>query len=71
MNVPVSVYNYGAAALSNAELLAILIRVGNPGEDAVTLGTRLLTEFGGLAGLARASFHELAEVKGLALAKTA
>jgi DNA repair protein RadC len=63
--------NYGAAALSNAELLAILIRVGNPGENAVALGTRLLTEFGGLAGLARASFHELAEVKGLALAKTA
>lgn len=62
---------HGAAALSNAELLAILIRVGLPGENALALGTRLLIEFGGLAGLAKASFHELAEVKGLALAKTA
>ena len=41
--------NYGATALSNAELLAILIRVGNPGENAVALGTRLLIEFGGLS----------------------
>jgi DNA repair protein RadC len=63
--------NYGATALSNAELLAILLRVGSPGENAVALGTRLLTEFGGLAGLTKASFHELASVKGLALAKTA
>jgi DNA repair protein RadC len=63
--------NYGAAALSNAELLAIMIRVGTPGENAVALGTRLLADFGGLAGLARADFDELTEVKGLALAKTA
>jgi DNA repair protein RadC len=64
-------HNYGATALSNAELLAILLRVGSPGENAVALGTRLLTEFGGLAGLAKASFHELASIKGLGLAKTA
>jgi DNA repair protein RadC len=63
--------NYGATALSNAELLAILLRVGSPGENAVALGTRLLTEFGGLVGLAKASFHELVSVKGLGLAKTA
>ncbi|MBN1992920.1 MAG: DNA repair protein RadC [Anaerolineae bacterium] len=63
--------NYGASALSNAELLAILLRVGAPGENAVNLGTRLLIEFGGLAGLAKVGFHELTEVKGLGLAKTA
>lgn len=63
--------NYGAAALSNAELLAILLRIGTPGQNAVALGTRLLTEFGGLSGLAKASFQELASIKGLGIAKTA
>ncbi len=63
--------NFGAAAMSNAELLAILLRVGNPGENAVAFGTRILTEFGGLRGLAKASFHQLTDVKGLGLAKTA
>jgi DNA repair protein RadC len=63
--------NYGAAALSNAELLAILLRVGSPGENAVALGTRLLTEFGGLAGLARAGFRELTAIRGVNIAKAA
>lgn len=62
---------YGPTALSNAELLAILLRVGTPGENVVALSTRLLTQFGGLAGLARASFGELATIKGLGTAKTA
>jgi DNA repair protein RadC len=58
-------------ALSNAELLAILIGVGTPGENVVALSTRLLSQFGGLAGLAKASFGDLAAVKGLGTAKTA
>lgn len=62
---------YGATALSNAELLAILLRIGTPGENALALSTRLLTEFGGLAGLAKASFGELAHIKGIGTAKTA
>lgn len=62
---------YGPTALSNAELLAILLRVGTPGENVVALSTRLLTQFGGLGGLARASFGELATIKGLGTAKTA
>jgi DNA repair protein RadC len=62
---------YGPMALSNAELLAILLRVGNPGENAVVLSTRLLTQYGGLAGLAKASFGDLATVKGLGTAKIA
>ncbi len=62
---------YGPAALSNAELLAILLRVGSPGENVIALSTRLLTQFGGLGGLAKASFGELATIKGLGTAKTA
>lgn len=62
---------YGPTALSNAELLAILLRVGSTGENVVALSTRLLAEFGGLAGLAKASFSDLASIKGVGTAKTA
>jgi DNA repair protein RadC len=62
---------YGAAALSNAELLAILLRVGTHGENVVALSTRLLTKFGGLDGLAKAGFGDLAGIKGIGAAKTA
>ncbi|GAB4460516.1 MAG: DNA repair protein RadC [Anaerolineae bacterium] len=63
--------NYGAAALSNAELIAILLRVGRPGENVVALSTRLLKDFNGLDGLARASVTDLTGVKGISTAKVA
>jgi DNA repair protein RadC len=63
--------HFGATALSNAELLAILLRIGTPGENVIVLSTRLLKEFGGLPGLAKASFGELARVKGVNTAKIA
>ncbi len=50
---------HGVGALSTAELLAITLRVGRPGESALAMATRLLASFGGLEGLARASFSEL------------
>ena len=59
----------GPRYLSNSELIAILIRVGVPGENAVNLASRLLSEFGGLSGLGRASYGELCEIKGLSDAK--
>jgi DNA repair protein RadC len=62
---------YGAAALSNAELLAILLRVGTKGENVIAMSTRLLIEFGGLSGLSRASFNDLTRVKGISTAKIA
>ncbi|MEM7033011.1 MAG: DNA repair protein RadC [Chloroflexota bacterium] len=62
--------NYGAAALSNAELLAILLRTGIKGENVITLGTRLLSDHGGLMGLSKATFSELSAIKGLGPAKT-
>ena len=43
----------GPQALSNAELLAILLRVGVRGENAVQVGQRLLQKFAGLGGCIR------------------
>jgi DNA repair protein RadC len=60
---------HGPMVLSNAELIAILLRSGTRGENVVNLSTRLLVEQGGLVGLSRASFDELARVKGVGNAK--
>lgn len=59
----------GPQALSNAELIAILLRVGVTGENAVQVGQRLLHKFGGLSGLHRAPFKELMDQHGLGEAK--
>jgi len=59
----------GPQALTNAELLAILLRVGVQGENAVEVGQRLLQEFGGLRGLHRAPFTDLMDQHGMGEAK--
>jgi DNA repair protein RadC len=61
----------GPQSLTNAELLAILLRVGVVGETAVQVGQRLLQTFGGISGIHRASFDELRRQKGIKLAKAA
>lgn len=61
----------GPQALSTAELLAILLRVGTRGENAVQLGGRLLRVFDGLNGLHKASFAEVCSVRGVGIAKAA
>ncbi len=61
----------GPQVLNNAELLAILLRVGIQGENAVQMGQRLLQHFNGLVGLHRAPFEELAGLRGLGNAKAA
>jgi DNA repair protein RadC len=61
--------HHGAAALSNAELLAILLRTGTAHENVLQLSTRLLVRYEGLTGLARASFEELCQERGLGRAK--
>ena len=55
----------GAAALSDAELVAILLRHGRAGEDVMTLSRNLLERFGGLRGLGAAVVPELQKIKGL------
>lgn len=61
----------GPQALTNAELIAILLRVGVPGENAVEVGQRLLQKFGGLSGLHRTPIKELIEQHGIGEAKAA
>jgi len=60
----------GAGALSDAELLAVFLRTGIRGKNAVELGRELLERAGGLAGLLRAG-RAPAAVKGLGAAKRA
>lgn len=62
--------SHGAEHLSNPELLAILLRTGIEGENAVTLASRLIARFDGLGGLARAGYSALCAQKGLSDAKT-
>lgn len=61
----------GEGALSTAELLAIILRTGVGGENVLHMANRLLARYGGLPGLARASFAELEAEKGLGRAKAA
>jgi len=61
----------GPQALSTAELLAIILRTGVNGENVLTMATRLLSTYGGLGGMARAEFAQLAKEHGLGRAKTA
>ena len=61
----------GAQALSEAELIAILLRVGRKGQSAVALAHHLLRHFHGLPGLVQATADEMATVSGLGPAKAA
>ena len=61
--------DHGSGSLSNSELVAILLRTGTPSESVMGLATRLLSQHGGLEGLARASFQELANQHGMGVAK--
>ncbi len=60
---------YGASHLSNAELIAILLRVGSTGESVLNLSARVLSTYGGLGGVARASYGELCDLHGISDAK--
>ncbi len=61
----------GPQSLNTAELLAIVLRTGIGGENAVRLAERLLAAYGGLEGLARAGVNQLLREKGLGQAKVA
>jgi len=55
----------GAGALSDAELLALLLRTGVAGKNVLQLAQELLDRFGGIAGLLHTNLEQLKAVKGL------
>ncbi len=59
----------GPEALSEAELLAIILRTGNGKVTSVDMARSLLKEFGGIRGLDAVSIQQLQTVKGIGLAK--
>lgn len=61
----------GAHALTDAELLAIIIRVGVKGKNAVALGQEILGKFGSLQGMMTAPIMAWEDIKGIKGAKLA
>src|SRR5262245_53362253 len=61
----------GPEALSDTELLAILLRSGVAGANALDLARHLLVEYGGWAGLLRADIVTLCRSHGIGVAKAA
>ncbi len=63
--------HHGPRALSNAELLAIILRTGTTRDNVLELAGKLLAKYSGLGGLMRADFIEICNEYGLGSAKTA
>jgi DNA repair protein RadC len=60
---------FGAGALSDTELLAMLLRSGTRGHDVLTLTTRLIAEAGSLAGLIAWRAEDFQKLKGIGRVK--
>ena len=61
----------GAEVLTDAQLLAILLRVGRPRTSAVQVGIDILHQLGGISGLAHCGVEELCNIPGVGEAKAA
>ncbi len=61
----------GPDALSDPELLALVLRTGHGGTDAVALGQQLMTQYGSVQALLDADLRQLLRTPGLGLAKAA
>ncbi|GLI54260.1 RadC family protein [Thermodesulfovibrio yellowstonii] len=62
---------HGTESLSDAQLLAIVLRTGSNGKTVIDTAIELLQRFGGLRGLEDASISDLKNFKGLGIAKIA
>lgn len=60
---------HGPASLTNPELIAILLRTGISGKNAIEVARELLQKYGSLRGLSRCSVDELSRVRGIGFAK--
>ncbi len=60
---------YGSSSLSNAELLALVMRVGGKDSSVLELATRIITQFGGISGLKTVTIQQLLSIKHLGVAK--
>lgn len=60
---------HGVSALSQQELLALILGRGTKGESVMVTAQKLLSQFGNLKNLAAASVEELRQVKGIGPAK--
>ena len=60
---------HGSAALTNPELIAILLRTGVIGTNAIEVARELLERYGSLTGLSRCSVDELSKIRGVGFAK--
>jgi DNA repair protein RadC len=63
--------SHGPAGMSEAQLIAIILRTGGGGRSAIDLAMELLDKFGGLRKIEQASISELCASKGLGKAKAA
>ena len=61
---------FGASALSDTELLAMLLRSGTHGQDVLTLASRLIAEAGSLAGLISWRAEDFQKLKGIGPVKS-
>ncbi|MFQ5652106.1 MAG: DNA repair protein RadC [bacterium] len=62
---------FGVQSLSDAEILAILLRVGSQETTAIDLARKIINDFGGFRGLDSRSVAELCEINGIGPAKAA
>ena len=60
---------HGASALTDPELLAILLRTGVAGTNVIEVARNLLAKYGSLSGLSRCTVEELSRERGVKLAK--
>src|SRR5947207_4408820 len=60
---------HGASALTDPELIAILLRTGVPGANAIEVARKLLNDYGSLGELSRCTVDELSSMGGVGFAK--